>query len=140
MNNNRFQLVCPKCGHEFQFNLGQLENEIENAKVRLKSVQMRREKIRGDKTLSREWCYLGYEIQRCMAKISQLKAKRKLVKEHLHKEEYGCFKQAVREVCGEDKYQQCVNVMKTLVQAYDVNKAQQGRYIHSGKNGAIRNE
>ena len=36
MNNNRFQLVCHKCGHEFQFNLGQLENEIENAKVRLK--------------------------------------------------------------------------------------------------------
>ena len=137
---NRFQLVCPACGHEFQFNLGHLENEIEEAKMRLKNVQIRREKIRGDKTLSREWCYLGHEIQRCSAQISQLKAKRKLVKENLRREEYSCFVQAVKEVCGEEKYEQCLEVMKILIKGYSVNQAQQGTYSRIGRNGAVRNE
>lgn len=140
MTNKKAQLVCPKCNYEFQYNLGPLEQDIEDWKFNLHKAQLRREQIRGNKELTSEWVYLGYEIQNCMARLSKLKARRKIVLQHRDKNELANFKQAVKELFGEEGFNKCVELTVELAKSCSIEQLQHGSYRCAGKNGAVLND
>lgn len=137
---NKATLVCPKCNYEFKYNLGDLEQEIENWKFNLHKAQMRREQIRGNRELTSEWIYLGREIQECMSRLGKLKTRRKLVLQNKDRYEYANFKQAVKDLFGEDGFQKCMELTIELGKTSSYEELQHGSYRHAGRHGAVIND
>lgn len=121
----KVQLVCPKCNHEFQYNNGYFDKNITQLGIEITTImhQLAEHKLKpkSEQYANTDWWLKTKKALAIKQKqIAELKGFRKLADQQREKQEYQAFKNAVKEICGEKIYKQCLEIMLDETKAYDI--------------------
>jgi hypothetical protein len=132
------QLVCPKCHYEFQYDNGYYDREIARLGSEIHSIKVQLAEHNSlpwpQRKANQDWWERSKKALTIKQKqYSELKSFRKLADQQRKKQEDIAFKQAVKDRCGEDVYQQCLRDMLETVEGYSI--ASLARQEFSSKTG-----
>lgn len=137
MTHKTTQLVCPICKHEFKYDNGQVDKDIaDHTKDILKitsQLTMYNTKTTEEKKKNLKWynkAKMALEIKK--QQLTELKNFRKLAEQHRSKQEYQAFKNAVKDICGEDVFRKCIEKTNQDVSAYNISDTAKVTYTRTG--------
>jgi ribonuclease D len=121
----KVQLVCPKCNHEFQYNNGYFDKNIAQLGIEIETIkgQLAEHKLKpkNEQYANTEWWLKTKRALTIKQKqLAELKAFRKVADQQREKQEFQAFKNAVKELCGEKIYKQCLEIMLETTKAYNI--------------------
>ena len=133
----KVQLTCPKCKHEFSFNLGELDaqilelgRDIQSIIRQLAEFNMLSEKEQQEKTGWRKATV--FALQKKKEQLKKLKIKAKGVHDELTRVNYQLLKNVVKELYGNEEFERCMNEVIERTKAYKINETiGQENYTHS---------
>lgn len=144
MANRKYQLTCPKCKYEFEYDNGQLDKDITRLGQEIHDI---------DSQIA-EYKMLPYEIQKersewykrvkyaksCKAKeLGELKAKRKISDQQIKHYEHEIFKRLVKDLLGRDAYMDLIDKMKEELEAYKISGLMWREYTRSNSKSNVTN-
>ncbi len=123
----KVQLTCPKCKHEFSFNLGELDKQILELG---KDIQSMSRQLAEFKTLSSEeqkkklyWKkQVVYGLEKKKEQLKKLKIKSKAVHDEVTRMNYHLLKNVIKEFYGNDEFERCINEVIQRGKAYKINE------------------
>lgn len=125
MRGRKIQLVCPKCKYEFRYNNGYYDENITRLGLEIHDIHVQLQehalKTREEQRANTAWWKSAKKaLTEKQKEIFELKAFRKLADEQREKQEFQAFKNAVKDICGEEAYKKCLGIMLEEVEAYRV--------------------
>lgn len=137
-----YQLTCPKCHYEFQYDNGKIDAEIARLGVEIsdmhyqfaqyKAMDERKKKER-EQWYMRAKTAFSYKQKR----ISELKALRKVTDQQIKAYEHDVFKDLVKEAVGEKLYMELVEKTKKELEAYRISGLMRHEYTRSGSKANV---
>lgn len=128
------QMTCPFCKREFPWDNGRLDYEIQNVKNEITKAQRRIAEIKEMPYLpdaKKEKRNLGLKIFQLNERSNQLRSLRKSADQQKHRQEYGIFKELVREKIGEDEFMKLIEKMEEEMKAYNISDMMRHEYTRS---------
>lgn len=121
----KVQLVCPKCKHEFNFNLGDLDKQILELGRDILSISRQLAEF---KTLSSEeqtkklyWRKQAiYGLEKKKEQLKKLKIKSKAVHDEVTRTNYHILKNVIKDFYGDKEFERCINEVIERGKAYKI--------------------
>ncbi len=126
-NVKKVQLTCPKCKHEFQYNIGVLEDRRRVVQAELVNInqwltnfnqlptnvkkQAKNVKERKDKVLL---------LEQKKMEICEINSKLRLARTEIESQEFRIFKRIIKEFYGEKEFKKCIDEMQEREKAYNI--------------------
>lgn len=136
----RYQMTCPKCGHEFAYDNGYYDRNIERLRneVHLITVQLAQYKALPleEKNMKQAWKQrLLLRKAEAEKELSELKAIRKVCDQQIKHYEHLVFKELVKERYGEAVYKELLDEMTKELEAYKASGLMLHEYTRKGGKG-----
>lgn len=121
----KVQLICPKCKYEFNFNLGELDEQILELG---KDIQSMSRQLAEFKTLSiaeqkekLHWRRQAiYALEKKKEQLKRLKIKSKAVHDEVTRMNYQLLKNIIKDFYGNDEFERCINEVIERGKAYSL--------------------
>lgn len=128
-----YQLICPKCKHEFCYNNERYDNEIARLGHEIQDIILQRAEHRKlPYNIQRQrddwWNRSRKALAEKQKQLQDLKARRKLANEQAHHNIDHFFRQLVREELGDEKYVQLKEKADKLAEAYSISDMRKHQY------------
>ena len=128
-----YQLICPKCKHEFGYNNERYDNEIARLGHEIQDIILQRAEHRKlPYNIQRQrddwWNRSRKALAEKQKQLQDLKARRKLANEQAHHNIDHFFQQLVREELGDEKYVQLKEKADELAEAYNISDMRKHQY------------
>lgn len=123
----KVQLTCPKCKHEFAFNLGELDTQILEIGRDIQSILRQLAEF---KTLSIEeqnkkfyWKkQTVFALEKKKEQLKNLKIKSKAVHDEVTRMNYKLLKDVIKDFYGNDEFERCINAVIERSESYNLNE------------------
>lgn len=123
----KVQLTCPKCKHEFSFNLGDLDTQILELGRDIQSIsgQLAQFKTLPEKEQRQK---LGWKRQTIFAlekkkeQMRKLKTKSKAVHDEVTRANYHLLKNVIKEFYGNEEFERCINEVIERGKGYNISE------------------
>ena len=131
------QLTCPFCKKEFPFDNGALDAEIHKLGIRVSQLSKRLGEIKAlpahqkNASTKKERDNLIAELESRKARLTELKAKRKVVDQQKNLYAFMIFKEIVKDKYGDEEYQRILAQTMEELQAYQVSGMMRREYSRS---------
>ena len=127
------QLRCPKCGHEFGYNNGYYDRNIERLGHEIQDLvrQLANHKLlsRSEQKARTEWrLRTKKELAEKQERLAELKAIRKAADQQLNQAQYQIFKNLVKERLGEEEYKKLIAESEKELDAYKISGLMRHEY------------
>lgn len=144
MKNRKYQLTCPKCKYEFEYDNGQIDkditrlgNEIHDMDLQMAEYKMLPYEIQKERS---EWYKRIKYAKSCKAKeIGELKARRKISDQQIRRYEYEIFKLLVKDLIGSDAYMDLIDKTQEELEAYKISGLMRHEYTRSNSKTNVTN-
>lgn len=143
MSNERpqkYQLVCPKCKHEFQYDNGYYDREIARLATEIQDINIQlaaHNKLPwAEKKARQDWwerTKLALSIK--IKQISELKSFRKIANQSKDNEIDRAFRNVVKELIGIEAYVECCDKAEEACAAYSIQSTMKKGYTSSTGHG-----
>ena len=132
----KYQLVCPKCKHEFTYDNGYYDKHITRLGCEIRDITLQlaeHNQLTYDQQRERtDW---WIRTKRCLAEkqkeLAELKAIRKISDQQIKRYEYQTFKNIVKEFVGPEQYMKFIEQMKEELAAYKTSGLMRHEYTRS---------
>lgn len=131
------QLTCPFCKKEFPYDNGALDAEIHKLGVRVAQLSKRLSEIKAlpsakkNAATKKERDNLIAELESRKARLTELKAKRKVVDQQKNLYAFMIFKEIVKDKYGIEEYKKILNQTEEELQAYQASGLMRHEYTRS---------
>ena len=137
----KYQLTCPKCKYEFEYDGGKIDAEIERLKYEISSIQEWIQdynlKSRYSKEkLCRERQFKGKELEQKKMQLTALKSRRKAANQFINLTKEKIFLQLVKDEIGEECYKKLMEKAEKELEAYQISGLMWHEYTNN-KSGVI---
>lgn len=136
MNNTKYQMVCPRCKHEFTYdngyydrNIAKLGFEIKEIHTQLAKYKTLSEKEKKAKLKWKQSCVIA--LTQKQQQIKELKEIRKLCDQQINGMAYMMFKNVVKAELGEEKYRNLLEKALAELEAYKISGLMRHEYTRS---------
>lgn len=136
MSNGKWQMVCPKCRHEFTYDNGYYDKNIAKLGFEIKEINEQLTKYNAlsvkEKKAKSKWrqsCVIA--LQEKQIQIGELKELRKVNDQQMNAMAYVTFKNVVREELGEAKYKNLLEKALAELEAYKISELMRHEYTRS---------
>ena len=142
--NDKYQLHCPRCNHEFTYDNGYYDKQIaklgkEISEIHLQLAKYNRLSTYG-KRAKAEWKKRTViALNEKTKDITELKAFRKMCDQQITSMAYITFKNVVREELGEEKYQYLLTKALNELEAYKTSGLMRHEYTRSNSLSNVTN-
>lgn len=123
----KIQLICPKCKHEFQCNVGALEEQKVNLSNRLTEIykwiaqyKYLPEDVKKQSKNIKERKGKIIQLEEIKKELSAVNAKLRIVRKEIEIQEFKIFRNIVKEFYGEKEFQKCIDEMHEREKAYQI--------------------
>ena len=132
----KYQLVCPKCKHEFMFNGDYYDNAIDKLGSEISEIQHTLSKFKAlpySEQKKRKSTIDGWKIKLHdkQQQVSELRRIRKIAHDHVNRYTFGEFKRIVRERYGQKVYEEILAEAVEACEAYRVTDTMKHEYTRS---------
>lgn len=132
----KYQLVCPRCHHEFTYNNGYYDENIarlgsEIHEINIKLTEHRRLPWPEQKSRS-DWFFRAKKaLAEKQKELGELKAIRKCADQQINEMEYRTFKRLLKERYGEEAFYALLKDVDKELEAYRVSGLMRHEYTRS---------
>lgn len=138
----KYQMRCPKCGHEFAYDNGYYDKNIARLGAEIKEINLQLAEHNmlpwPEKKARTDW---WNRTKRALAakqkEIGELKAIRKVCDQQLNAVEFQIFKSLVKERFGAEEYHRLIAEMEREAEAYRVSGLMRHEYTHSNSKPGV---
>lgn len=132
----KYQLRCPKCNHEFAYDNGYYDRNIERLGMEIAELTRKLAEHRllpwpEQKRRTEWWLRTKKALAQKQEELAGLKAIRKAADQQIHHYEYHEFKRLVKERLGEQEYQELIAKVTQELEAYKVSGLMRHEYTKS---------
>jgi len=132
----KYQLRCPKCNHEFAYDNGYYDRNIERLGMEIAELTRKLAEHRllpwpEQKRRTEWWLRTKKSLAQKQEELAGLKAIRKVADQQVHHHMFQVFKNLVKEQYGEAAYQELLEKCKKEVEAYTVSGLMRHEYTKS---------
>lgn len=136
----KYQLICPKCNHEFQYDNGYYDRNIVKLASEITDImkQLTEFKLlpKEEQFKRSDWRKRAKHTLMCkQQEISELKAIRKVCDQQLEHMRHNAFKSIVRERFGEAVFDELISLTDEEIKAYQLSGLMRHEYSRSGGKG-----
>lgn len=133
----KYQMVCPKCRHEFTYDNGYIDKNIVRlgAEIQEITIWMARYKLLSPAEKARKKAHrdrLALDRAEKQKELSELKAIRKVCDQQIKHFEYTVFKELVKERYGEAVYKELLERVTAELAAYKASGLMLHEYSRKG--------
>ena len=128
------QMTCPYCKREYPWDNGKTDADIAKVQSRITAIHKRLVELKAMPYMpdaNKERRKLGLELSQLNETSNKLKLTRKLLDQQRHRQEYGIFKELVRDLIGEEEYMKLIEKMEEEMQAYNISEMMKHSYTRS---------
>lgn len=132
----KYQLTCPKCHYEFEYDNGYLDKNITRLGCEIHDIlnQLAEHNLlpKPEQRARTDW---WKRTKRALAvkqkEMAELKAIRKISDQQIHRYGFEVFKNLVKETVGEDQYKKLIEKMNSELEAYQASELMRHEYSRS---------
>lgn len=133
----RYQMRCPKCGHEFPYDNGYYDKNIarlgcEISGLMLQLSEHKRLPWPEQKRRTNQWLDIKRKLTARQNELAELKAIRKAGDQQIRAMEYQVFKNLVKDELGEEAYRSLLSRVEEELEAYKISGLMRHEYTRSG--------
>lgn len=133
----KYQMVCPKCRHEFTYDNGYIDKNIVRlgAEIQEIIIWFAQYKLLSPAEKAKKKAYkdrLSLDMAEKQKELSELKAIRKVCDQQIKHYEYTVFKELVKERYGEAVYKEFLEKVTAELEAYKVSGLMLHEYSRKG--------
>ncbi len=138
------QMRCPRCGHEFAYDNGYYDQNIERLGAEIKEITLQlaehnmlpwpEKKARTD-----WWRRAKAALAAKQKELGELKAIRKVCDQQLKAVEFQVFKDLVKERFGEEEFRKLIAEMEKETEAYRISGLMRHEYTRSNAKPGVTN-
>jgi len=138
----KYQLTCPNCHYEWHYDNGYYDDNITRLGIEIHDITLQ---IQKHKQLPKAEQYARTEwwlsAKRALAEkskqLAELKAIRKQCDQQINLYGHEVFKNLVRDVVGEAKYNELIEQMKSELEAYQMSGLMRHEYTRSNSKSSV---
>ena len=138
----KYQLICPKCKHEFTYDNGYYDKNIVRLGQEIREITLQLQEHRllpwSEQKARTDWFY---RTKRALAakqkELGELKAIRKVSDQQLDRYFLKAFKSIVKEECGEEVYTRLRDKALAELEAYKVSGLMRHEYTRSSSKSNV---
>lgn len=123
----KVQLICPKCKHEFSFNLGEIDTNILELGRDIQSIsrQLAEFKTLPEKEQRKRLYWRKqtlFALEKKKEQLKQLKIRSKSVHDEVTRMNYHLLKNVIKDFYGNDEFERCINEVIERGKAYKISE------------------
>ena len=138
----KYQVTCPNCHHEWHYDNGYYDDNITRLGIEIREITLQLQKHKqlpkSEQYARTEW---WLSAKRALAEkskqIAELKAIRKQYDQQINSYGHEVFKNLVRDVVGEAKYNELIEQMKSELEAYQTSGLMRHEYTRSNSKSSV---
>ena len=132
----KYQLVCPKCKHEFTYDKDYYDRNIARLGVEIRDITLQlaeHNMLPYDKQRENTewWIRAKRSLAEKQKELAELKAFRKVSDQQIKAYEYQTFKNIVKEFVGQEQYMKFIEQMSEELEAYKLSGLMRHEYTRS---------
>lgn len=125
--NSKYQMTCPKCKYEFQYNKECYDKEISKLSVEIADIttQLHQHNLRPyqEQRINTDWWLRAKKsLSEKQKELAELKAFRKVANEEINRNKAGAFMKIVRSKYGDKEYFKLLDEAEKELEAYNYKK------------------
>ena len=138
----KYQITCPKCHHEWNYDNGYYDKNIARLGVEIQDIILQLQKHnqlpKCEQYASTDWWKSAkIALAEKQKELAELKALRKQYDQQRHRYEYQKFKELTREYVGEIKFQELVKQVELELEAYTLSDLMRHEYTRSNSKSSV---
>lgn len=138
----KYQLHCPKCHHEFAYDNGYYDKNIQRLGMEIQQISKQLTDFKQlpleERKRKKQWrLRMTSILQEKMAEISELKAIRKTADQQVMRAKYEIFKEIVRDRYGEQAVLEMLKEADKELEAYKVSGLMVHEYTRSNSKSNV---
>lgn len=139
-----YQLTCPKCKHEFQYDNGYVDKNItrlghEIQDINLQLAEHRLLPFNEQRARTDWWLRAKRSLAEKQKELGELKAIRKVADQQINAYEYMIFKAILKDMIGQEEYQKILERVLDEVKAYKESGLMRHEYTRSNSKSGVTN-
>lgn len=132
----RYQMRCPKCGHEFAYDNGYYDKNIERLGAEIRDINLQLAEYNllpweEKKKKTDWWKRAKRKLAAAQKEMGELKAIRKVCDQQVKAVEFQILKNLIKERLGEVEYKNLLEKMEEEAKAYEISGLMRHEYTRA---------